>query len=56
MSEEIFKEIITDKFPNMGKETVNQVQDKQSVPYRINPRRNTSRTRVIKLTKLKGKY
>ena len=42
-TEKIFEEIIVENFPNMGKEIVNQVQDAQSVPYRINPRRNTPR-------------
>ena len=40
--EKIFEEIISEKFPNMGKEIVNQVQEAQS-PGRINPRRNTPR-------------
>ena len=35
----------------MEKEVVNQVQDAQRVPYRINPRRNI----LIKLTKTKHK-
>ena len=39
----------------MGKEIVNQVQEAQRVPGRINPRRNTLRHIVIKLTKIKGK-
>ena len=39
----------------MGKETVNQVQEAQRVPGRINLRRNTSRGIVIKLTKIKDK-
>ena len=39
----------------MGKETVNQVQEAQRVPGTINPRRNTPRHRVIKLTKIKDK-
>ena len=38
----------------MGKEIVNQVQEAQS-PGRINPRRNTLRHTVIKLTKVKDK-
>ena len=38
----------------MGKELVNQAQETQRVPGRINPRRNTSRHRVIKLTKIKA--
>ena len=39
----------------MEKEIVNQVQEAQSVPYRINPRQNTSRHILIKLTKTKHK-
>ena len=34
--EKIFEEIIDEKFPNMGKETVIQVQEMQRVPGRIN--------------------
>ena len=37
----------------MGKEIVNQVQEAQRVPYRINPRRNTPRDILIKLSKIK---
>ena len=37
----------------MGKEIVNQVQEAQRVPGRINPRRNTPKHIVIKLTKIK---
>ena len=39
----------------MEKEIVNQVQEEQRVPYRINPRRNTPRHILIKLTKTKQK-
>ena len=39
----------------MGKERVIQVHEGQRVPYRINPRRNTSRHILIKLTKIKHK-
>ena len=42
-TEKIFEEIIVENFPNMGKEIVNQVQEEQRVPYRINPRRNMPR-------------
>ena len=38
--EKIFEEIIVENFPNMEKEIVNQVQEAQRIPYRINPRRN----------------
>ena len=41
--EKIFEEIIVENFPNKGKEIVNQVQEVQRVPYRINPRRNMLR-------------
>ena len=49
----IFEEIIVEIFPNMEKEIVNQVQEAQRVPYRKNPRRNTPRHILIKLTKIK---
>ena len=39
----------------MGKEIVNQVQEVQRDPYRINPRRNTPRHILIKLSKIKYK-
>ena len=39
----------------MGKEIVNQVQEVQRVPYRINPRRNMPRHMLIKLSKIKYK-
>ena len=54
-SEKIFEEIIVENFPNMGKEIVDQVQETQRVPYRINPRRNTPRHILIKLSKIKYK-
>jgi len=41
--DKIFEEIIAENFPNMVKEIVNQVQEAQKVPGRINPRRNTLR-------------
>ena len=53
--EKIFEEITVKNFPNMEKEIVNQVQEAQRIPYRINPRRNTSRHILIKLTKTKRK-
>ena len=54
-SEKIFEEIIVKNFPNMGKEIVTQVQEAQRVPHRINPRKNTPRHILIKLTKIKFK-
>ena len=36
--EKSFDEIIVENFSNIEKEIVNQVQEAQRVPYRINPR------------------
>ena len=36
----------------MEKETVNEIQEAQKDPGRINPRRNTPRHTVIKLSKI----
>ena len=54
-TEKIFQEIIAKNFPNMGKEPLTQIQEAQRVPYKINPRRNTPRHILIKLTKNKDK-
>ena len=53
--EKIFEEIIVENFPNMEKEMVNQIQETQKVPYRINPRRNMPKHILIKLTNIKHK-
>ena len=39
----------------MGKEIVNQLQEVQRVPYRINPRRNMPRHILIKVSKIQYK-
>ena len=39
----------------MGKEIATQVQETQRVPNRINPRQNTARHILVKLTKIKHK-
>ena len=53
--EKNFEEIIVENFPNMEKGIVNQVQEAQRGPYGINPRRNTPRHILIKLTETKQK-
>ena len=53
--EKILEEIIVENFPKMGKEIITQVQETQKVPNRINPRQNTTRYILIKLTKIKQK-
>ena len=50
----IFEEIIAENFPNMEKET-NKPSPRSRLPGRINPRRNTLRHTVIKLTKIKDR-
>ena len=54
--EKLLEEIIAENFPKMGKEIATQVQETQRVPNRINPRQNTSRHILIKLTKNKYKH
>ena len=51
--EKILEEIIVENFPKMEKEIITQVQETQRVPKRINPRQNTPRHILIKLTKIK---
>ena len=53
--EKISEETISENFPNMAKEIVNQIQEARRVPYKINPRRNMPRHILIKLTKTKHK-
>ena len=53
--EKILEEIIVENFPKLGKEIITQVQETQRVSNRINPRRNTQRHILIKLTKIKHK-
>ena len=53
--EKILEEIVVKNFPNVGKETATHVQETQSVPNGINPRRNTPRHILIKVTKIKHK-
>ena len=55
MYEKIFEEILVENFPNMEKEIVNEFQEAQRVPFKINPRRNMPRHLLMKLTKTKHK-
>ena len=54
-TEKTFEEIIVENFPNIGKEIDNQVKEAHRIPYRVNPRRNTTRHILIKLSKIKYK-
>ena len=53
--ENIFENIIAENFPNLRKEIVTQFQKVQRDPYSINPKRNTPRHLVIKMTKIEDK-
>ena len=53
--EKILEERIVENFPKMRKEIAIQVQETQRIPNRINPRQNTARHILIKLTKIKHK-
>ena len=41
--EKVFEETVTENFPNMGKVTITRVHKAQTVPGRINIRRNIPR-------------
>ena len=51
----ILEDTIVENFPKTGKEIITQVQETQRIPNKINPRRNTTRHILIKLTKIKHK-
>ena len=51
----LFEEIIAEKFPNMKKESLTQIQEAQIIPHKINQNRNTLRHILINLTKIKEK-
>ena len=55
MTGKVFEEIMVENIPNMGKEIVNQIQEVQRVPQRINPRRNMPTHILIKLSNIKYK-
>ena len=54
-TEKIFEDIIAENFPNIRKEILTQIEEEQRIPHRINPKRNTARYILIKLTEIKYK-
>ena len=54
-SEKIVQETIVESFPNIRKRIVNQPQEVQRGPYKVNPRGNMLRHILIKLSKNKYK-
>ena len=53
--EKTCEEVIVENFPTIEKEIGTQVQEAQTVPYRINPKRNTTTHILITLKKIKLK-
>ena len=52
----LFENIMKENFPNLAKEIdFQEVQEAQRVPKKLDPKRNTSRHIIIKLTKIKDK-
>ena len=51
--EKPFQKIMTEYFPNLGREKATQVQEAQRVLIKINPKRPTQRHITIKMAKFK---
>lgn len=54
-TESIFKSIIAENLPNLGKEMAIQIHEGQRIPSRLNPNRAPLRHVIIKLSKVKDK-
>ena len=50
-TEKVVEEIIDENFPNMGKETLTQVEEAQRIPHRMKPKRNAVRLNTSKTDK-----
>ena len=46
---------VKENFPDLAKEIDMQVQEAQSIPNKLDPKRNTQRNIVIKMPKVKDK-
>ena len=53
--EKLFEKIMKEKFPNLVKEINIQVQEAQSVPDKVDPKRTTPRHIIIKMPRVKDK-
>ena len=54
--ENIFEKIVKENFPNLAKDIdFQEIQEAQRVPKKLDPRRNTARHIIIKLSKIKDK-
>ena len=53
--ENLCEKIMTEKSPNLVKETDIQVQEAQRIPNKLDPKRATTRHIIIKIPKVKDK-
>ena len=53
--ENLFEKVMMEKFPNLIREKVTQIQDSQRAPIKRNPKRPTSRHIIIKMAKFQDK-
>ena len=51
--EKLFEKLMMENFPNLMREKVTQIQEKQKVPNKRNPKRPTAGHIIIKLAKFK---
>ena len=53
--ENLFEQIMKENFPSLVKEIDLQVQEAQSVPKKLDPKRTTQRHIIVKMSKVKDK-
>ena len=53
--ENLFEKIMKENFPNLVREIDTQVQEAQTVPNKLDPKRDTARHIIIKRPKVKDK-
>ena len=53
--ENLFKKVMTEKFRNLMREKVTQIQETQKVPNKRNPKRPTARHIIIKMANFQDK-
>ena len=53
--ENLFEKVMMENFPNVRREKVTQIQEKQRVPSKRNPKRPTARHMIIKMAKCQDK-
>ena len=53
--ENLFKKVMTEKFRNLMREKVTQIQETQRIPSKRNPKRPSARHIIIKMAKFQDK-